>query len=83
MAGKDVENLLIAGGQDKKILVRYNVPGSRQEFVALAAGDGYHFTVEELDAVLKDRATSSKKAATRPGGRSGGDDPRRLVTRPS
>jgi len=54
MARKDVENLLIAGGEDKNIRARYDVPGTREEFVALAAEDGYDFTLEELDTVLKE-----------------------------
>jgi hypothetical protein len=54
MARKDVEKLMIAGGEDKNIRAKYDVPGSREEFVALAASDGYQFTVAELDAVLKE-----------------------------
>jgi hypothetical protein len=54
MARKDLEKLLIAGGEDKSIRARYDVPGTREEFVALAADDGYNFTVEELDGVLKE-----------------------------
>jgi len=54
MARKDVEKLLIAGGEDKTIRARYDVPGTREEFVVMAAADGYHFTVEELDAALKE-----------------------------
>lgn len=54
MARKDVEKLLVAGGEDKNIRARYDVPGTREEFVALAAQDGYNFSIEELDAVLKE-----------------------------
>jgi len=54
MARKEVEALLVAGGGDKHLRAKYDVPGTREEFVALAAEDGYHFTVEELDAVLKE-----------------------------
>jgi hypothetical protein len=54
MARKDVEKLLVAGGEDKNIRARYDVPGTREEFVALAAQDGYIFSIEELDAVLKE-----------------------------
>ena len=49
MAKKDVENLLIAGGEDKHLRAKYDVPGTMDEFVALAAEDGYTFTVEELE----------------------------------
>ncbi len=54
MARKDVEKLLVAGGEDKTIRAKYDVPGTREEFVALAAQDGYTFSIEELDAVLKE-----------------------------
>ena len=54
MAKADVEKLLTAGGKDKKIKAKYDVPGTKEEFVALAAQDGYNFTVEELEAVLKE-----------------------------
>jgi len=54
MAKADVEKLLEAGGNDKKIRAKYDVPGTKEEFVALAATDGYDFTVEELEEVLKE-----------------------------
>ncbi len=54
MARQDVENLLIAGGEDKHFRARYDVPATMEEFVALAAEDGYNFTVEELDTILKE-----------------------------
>ncbi len=53
MAKEDVEKLLIAGGEDKTVRAKYDVPATMEEFVAIAAGDGYDFTVEELDAMLK------------------------------
>jgi len=54
MARKDVEKLLVAGGEDKNIRAKYDVPGTKEEFIALAAQDGYSFSIEELDAVLKE-----------------------------
>lgn len=66
MAKKDVENLLIAGGEDKKVRAKYDVPGTREEFVAMAAGDGYDFTVEELDAVLKESGDVFEKNGNPP-----------------
>ena len=54
MSKKDVEDLLVAGGEDKKIRAKYDVPATMEEFVALAAEDGYNFTVEELAAILKE-----------------------------
>lgn len=54
MAKANVERLLIAGGEDKHFRARYDVPATREEFVDLAASEGYEFTVEELDIVLKE-----------------------------
>ena len=66
MAKQDVEKLLIAGGEDKKLRARYDVPGSKEEFVALAGEDGYHFTIEELDAVLKESGDVFEKNGNPP-----------------
>ena len=66
MARKDVETLLVAGGADKHLRARYDVPGTREEFVALAAAEGYHFTVEELDAVLKESGDVFEKNGNPP-----------------
>jgi hypothetical protein len=54
MAKADVEKLLIAGGEDKHLRARYDVPATREEFITLASSEGYEFTVEELDGVLKE-----------------------------
>lgn len=54
MSKESVEKLLLAGGADKQIRAKYNVVKSKAELVAIAAADGYAFTVEELDEVLKE-----------------------------
>ncbi|WP_456388585.1 Nif11-like leader peptide family natural product precursor [Desulfolithobacter sp.] len=54
MAKKNVEALLIAGGEDKHLRARYDVLATREEFVAQAVVDGYDFTVEELNEVLRE-----------------------------
>ncbi len=54
MSKKSVEDLLIAGGEDKHLRARYDVPATMDEFVVLAAGDGYAFSAEELAQVLKE-----------------------------
>ncbi|MAX25944.1 MAG: bacteriocin [Phycisphaeraceae bacterium] len=54
MSKEDVEKLLLAGGADKEIKYRYNQLESKEKFVEAAKGDGYEFTVEELDEVLKE-----------------------------
>lgn len=58
MSKKSVEELLIAGGADKKFRLKYDEVESKEDFVALAKGDGYDFTVEELDEVLKESGDS-------------------------
>lgn len=54
MARKDVEDLLVAGGEDRNVRAKYDVPATMEEFVVLAAEDGYDFSVEELAAILKE-----------------------------
>lgn len=54
MSKHDVETLLEAGGQDKSVQAKYDSVQTKEEFVKLAATDGYNFTVEELDAVLRE-----------------------------
>ncbi|MEN8141628.1 MAG: Nif11-like leader peptide family natural product precursor [Thermodesulfobacteriota bacterium] len=54
MAREDIEKLLIAGGEDKNVRAKYDVPATEEEFVVLAAEDGYSFTVEELTTILKE-----------------------------
>jgi hypothetical protein len=66
MAKADVERLLTAGGKDKKLKAKYDVPASKEEFVALAAQDGYSFTVAELEAVLKESGDVFEKYGNPP-----------------
>ncbi|MCW5199407.1 Nif11-like leader peptide family natural product precursor [Desulfobulbus sp. F1] len=66
MAKADVEKLLTAGGKDKKIKAKYDVPATKEEFVALAVQDGYSFTVEELEAVLKESGDVFEKYGNPP-----------------
>lgn len=54
MAKEDVENLLIAGGKDEAVRDKYNTLEPKSEFVAEANREGFSFTVEELDAVLRE-----------------------------
>ena len=54
MSKKEVERLLIAGGEDKKVKAKYNAIATKEAFVAAAKEDGYDFTVEELDEVLQE-----------------------------
>ncbi|MDD2465172.1 MAG: Nif11-like leader peptide family natural product precursor [Desulfobulbus sp.] len=54
MSKKNVEELLIAGGADEKLRNKYDNLKTKEEFIALAKDDGFVFTVEDLDAVLRE-----------------------------
>lgn len=54
MPKKEVERLLIAGGEDKAIKLKYNAIRTKEDFVSTANGEGYDFTIEELDEVLQE-----------------------------
>jgi hypothetical protein len=66
MARKDVEALLIAGGEDKHVRALYDAPGTKEEFVTLAAENGYDFTVEELSSVLQESGDVFEKNGNPP-----------------
>ena len=38
MAKKDVENLLIAGGEDEKLRTKYDTLKTKEDFVAMVSG---------------------------------------------
>ena len=52
MSKESVEKLLLKGGSDKTVRLRYNSIETKEKFVEEAGKDGFDFTVEELDAVL-------------------------------
>jgi hypothetical protein len=54
MAKKNVEELLTAGGTDEKLRSKYDVLKTKQEFIAMAEADGYLFTQQDLDDVLRE-----------------------------
>ncbi|MBM4152691.1 MAG: Nif11 family protein [Kiritimatiellaceae bacterium] len=58
MAKKDVERLLIAGGKDKMGRLKYDEIETKPLFVAAANQDGFNFTMEELDGVLRESGDS-------------------------
>lgn len=66
MAREDIEKLLIAGGEDKHLRAKYDVPATREEFVELAASEGYDFTVKELDTILKESGDVFEKNGNPP-----------------
>ncbi len=58
MSKKKVEELLIAGGADEKFRGKYDALKSKEEFVALAEADGYSFSIQNLDDVLRESGDS-------------------------
>ena len=66
MAREDVEKLLIAGGEDKHLRAKYDGPATKDEFVTLAASEGYDFTVEELEMVLHESGDVFEKNGNPP-----------------
>ena len=58
MAKINVEALLIAGGENEGIRTKYDAVKTKEDFVALAANDGYEFTLAEFNAVLNESGDS-------------------------
>lgn len=58
MSKSNVEELLIAGGTDVTVRTKYDSLKTKEDFVAQAKEDGFDFTVEDLDAVLRESGDS-------------------------
>ena len=58
MAKINVEALLIAGGENEAVRMKYDVLKTKKDFVTMAEADGYEFTLEEFDAVLNESGDS-------------------------
>lgn len=58
MAKNFVEDFLIAGGGSQEMRNKYDAIRPMDEFVATAVADGYEFSAEELEAVLKESGDS-------------------------
>ncbi len=58
MSKKEVERLLIAGGENKEVRLKYNAIEAMSKFVETAVADGYDFTEEELTQVLRENGDS-------------------------
>jgi hypothetical protein len=54
MPKKEVERLLIAGGEDKVLRLKYDEIKTKEMFVAEANAEGFVFTIDELDDVLRE-----------------------------
>ena len=58
MSKKSAEELLIAGGENEELKMRYDSIKTKEDFIALAITEGYDFTLEEFDAVLNESGDS-------------------------
>lgn len=58
MAKNNVEEFLIAGGENEKMRMKYDALKTKEDFVEMAVQDGYEFTVEEFDQVLRESGDS-------------------------
>jgi hypothetical protein len=58
MAKKNVEELLIKGGEDLEFRQKYDAAKTMEEFTSLAEVDGYPFSIDELTTVLRESGDS-------------------------
>lgn len=58
MSKKNVEDLLVAGGEDEKVRLKYDAIKTMEEFIETAHKDGYEFTAEHLEEVLRESGDS-------------------------
>ena len=58
MSKKNVEEFLIAGGSDEAMRLKYDAIKTKEEFVTIAGEDGYAFSIENLEDVLRESGDS-------------------------
>ena len=58
MSKKNVEALLIAGGEKEELRMKYDTVKTKEDFVIMAANEGYEFTLEEFEAVINESGDS-------------------------
>ena len=58
MSKKNVENLLIAGGENESIRKKYDAIKTMDDFIIIAGEDGYAFSQAELEDVLRESGDS-------------------------
>ncbi len=58
MSKKNVEELLIAGGADEAIRLKYDCLKTMEEFVGQAGEDGFEFSSTDLEEVLRESGDS-------------------------
>ena len=54
MSKENVEKLLIAGGANESLRNKYDTLKTKEEFIALAKTDGYEFSEQDLNDVLRE-----------------------------
>ena len=54
MSKENVEKLLIAGGANEALRNKYDSLKTKEEFVSLAKEDGYEFSEQDLNDVLRE-----------------------------
>ncbi|WP_136798668.1 MULTISPECIES: Nif11-like leader peptide family natural product precursor [Desulfosediminicola] len=70
MAKAQVEELLIAGGTDSNLRMKYDALKTMDDFLAAAESDGYEFSADELEEVLRESGDSFE---------SFGNPPKRMI----
>jgi len=70
MSKKNVEELLIAGGADEELRKKYDSVKSMDDFISLAEQDGYTFSGDDLEEVLRESGDSFE---------SFGNPPKRMI----
>jgi hypothetical protein len=58
MSKKNVEELLIAGGSSASLRLKYDAIKTMDEFITTACDEGYEFTADELQDVLRESGDS-------------------------
>ncbi len=58
MSKKEVERFLIAGGEDQVLKLKFDELEPKSAFIAEANKDGFDFTEEEFDQVLRESGDS-------------------------
>lgn len=58
MPKENAEKLLIDGGENEAIRMKYDAIKEKEDFVAMAVSEGYDFTIDELEDVLRESGDS-------------------------
>ena len=58
MSKKNVEEFLIAGRSNASMRLKYDAVKTKEDFIALAGTEGYEFSIENLEDVLRESGDS-------------------------